>query len=120
MTRTTGTHTAHCLRCGRTLRSAASVKASYGPVCRARIRAAALAEALRDFTAAQRDKAAELIADGALVPVRRGIFRTVSSKGDAQYLTAATGQCNCPAGLRGRRCYHGAAARTLAASGRAA
>lgn len=111
-----------CLRpgCGRVLRAPASVKAGYGPVCRAKIRAAALAEALRDFTAAQIEKARELIEMGGLVPVRPGIFRTVSSQGDETYLTAATGQCNCPAGLRGRRCYHGAAARTLAASGKAA
>src|SRR5258707_1361523 len=53
-----------CLRCRRKLRAAASIAASYGPVCRARIRAAALAAALAEFTAAQVDKARELLADG--------------------------------------------------------
>jgi hypothetical protein len=61
---------ARCLRpgCGRKLTAPASVKAGYGPVCRARIRAAALAEAVKDFTAKQVEKARELIADGGLVP----------------------------------------------------
>ncbi len=57
-----------CLRCGRALSATASVRTGYGPGCRARIRAAAVADALRDFTAAQVDKARELIADGAIVP----------------------------------------------------
>jgi hypothetical protein len=65
------THTIRCLRCGRTLRAATSVKASYGPTCRARIRAAALAQALTDFTANQVDKARELITDGGLIPTNR-------------------------------------------------
>lgn len=119
----TEVQTAKCLRCGRTLRSASSVKASYGPVCRARIRAAALAEAVRGFAATQVEKARELIADGGLIPVRGQIFRAVSSKGDTAYLVAATGQCNCPSGLRRGRadtCYHVAAARMVAATGRAA
>ena len=109
-----------CLRCGRNLRSAASVKASYGPVCRMRIRAAATAKAVAGFTAAQVDKARELISDGGLVPASRpGVFRAVSSTGDATYLTHSAG-CNCPGGLRGRStCYHSLAAR-LVLAGRAA
>lgn len=114
---------ARCLRCGRMLRSAASIRASYGAWCRAKIRAAALAEAVRGFTAAQAEKARELVADGGLVPTRRPhVFQAVASAGDRTYLVAAAGQCTCPAAARsGRadRCYHVAAARILTA-GRAA
>lgn len=119
--------TAKCLRpgCGRTLRAKASVACGYGPVCRARIRAAALAEAVRGFAAAQVEKARELIADGGLVPFTRpGIFQAASSKGDGTvYLVSATGACNCPAGLRSGkadRCYHVAAARMVALTVKAA
>ena len=108
-------HTAKCLRCHRTLRSASSVAAGYGPVCKARIRLAALNEALKGFTVAQVDKARELIADGGILPTsRRGVFRAVSSRGDETYLTH-TAACNCPGGLRARSaCYHQLAARILA------
>jgi hypothetical protein len=110
-------HTAKCLRCHRTLRSASSVSAGYGPVCRARIRVAALNEAIKGFSLAQVDKARELIADGGILPTNRlGIYRSVSSRGDGTYLTHRNG-CNCPAGLRGRgACYHMGAARILAAA----
>ncbi len=111
--------TSRCLRCGRALRSVKSLAASYGPVCRARIRAAALAAAVADFTAAQVTKARELISDGGLVPTRRpGVFRAVSSDGTASYLTHSAA-CNCPAGLRGRSCYHSLSVRIVSA-GRAA
>lgn len=106
-----------CLRCGRALRAARSIRASYGPVCRARILAARLTEALRDFTAAQAGKARELIADGGLVPSGRpGVFRAVSSRGDESYL-AHSAACNCPGGLRSSRlCYHVLAVRLVMAS----
>lgn len=111
---------AHCLRCGRALRSPASVRASYGAWCRAKIRAAALAAAVADFTVAQVAKARELISDGGLVPTRRaGVFRAVSSDGQGSYLAHAA-TCNCPAGLRSRKaCYHSLAVRIVCA-GRAA
>jgi uncharacterized Zn finger protein len=32
------------------------------------------------------------------------------------YLTAVTGQCNCPAGLKSRRCYHALATALLLAA----
>jgi hypothetical protein len=105
---------AKCLRCGRTLTATSSITAGYGRICRARIRAAALAEALRDFTAAQIDKARELIADGALVPMRAGVWQASSSDGSSRYLVAWQ-TCSCPAGIHGRRCYHVAAARMVAA-----
>lgn len=117
---TTASQTARCLRCGRALRSPASVRASYGAWCRAKIRAAALAAAVADFTAAQVARARELISDGGLVPTRRtGVFRAVSSDGQGSYLTHAA-TCNCPAGLRSRKaCYHSLAVRIVSA-GRAA
>lgn len=114
---------ANCLRCGRKLTAQASVTQGYGRTCRARIIAAAAVTPLSDFTADQRDKAVELIGDKGIVPTGRpGVWRTVSSRGDAYYLTAEGDRgCNCPAGLRGVRCYHSAAARILGASlGRAA
>lgn len=112
--------TARCLRpgCGRVLRSAKSVAAGYGPKCAAKIRAAAIAEIRADFSADQQAKADELIRDGGLVPTNReGVFRSVSSKGDATYLTHSAA-CNCHAGLKGRRCYHLLAARILVISAR--
>jgi len=106
---------AHCLRCGRKLRAAASITRGYGPGCRARILAAAKLTALAGFTADQISKARELIEDGGVARIRRGIYRMASSDGTRTYLTAATGQCNCPAGLRGRACYHAATARIVSA-----
>ena len=114
----TQTHTAKCLRpgCGRKLTAPASVACGYGPVCRARIRLAAITEAVRGFAQAQVDKARELIADGGLVPTGRpGVFRAVSSNGTDTYLVHSA-TCNCPAALHGRQCYHVAAARILAAA----
>jgi hypothetical protein len=109
---------AHCLRCGRKLRAARSIAANYGPGCAAKIRAAALAEARRDFTADQQAKADELIRDGGMVPhPHAGVFTAVSSKGDATYL-AHQAACTWPAGIKGRRCYHLLAARVLTIASR--
>jgi ribosomal protein S14 len=115
---TTAPKPTRCLRCGRVLR----VSRTYGPVCRARIRAAAIAEAVKGFAAAQVEKARELIADGGLVPTSRpGVFRAVSSKGDGSYL-AHPATCSCPAGRRGKAtpCYHSLGARILTATSRKA
>jgi len=109
---------AKCLRCGRTLTATSSVSRGYGRVCRARIQAAATARALASFTAAQIDKARELLADRALIPIRAGIWQAISSDGVTRYLVAER-TCNCPGGIHGRECYHQAAARMVAA-GRAA
>lgn len=117
MSNTGDTKTTKCLRCHRVLRCEASKRAGYGKWCRARIRAAAIAGVVKGFKDAQVEKARELITDGGLVLLRRGIFRSVSSDGERTYLTAATGQCNCAAGLRGRyRCFHGLAAMIVTAS----
>jgi hypothetical protein len=105
-----------CLRCHRVLHAATSIAAGYGRGCRARIRAAAIAAAVRDFTTAQIDKARELIADGGLIATSRpGVFRAVSSDGTTTYL-AHSSTCNCPRVLRaGKPCYHSAGVRILTA-----
>ena len=121
----TGTHTAKCLKCGRTRHfhsaEAADRAGPHGRICRMRIQLAALTAAVRDFTSAQIEKARELISDGGLVPTKRpGVFRAVKSSGDGSYLSHSA-TCNCAAGLRSRnRCYHVAAVRIVMASGRAA
>jgi hypothetical protein len=88
------------------------------------MRAAAFAEAVKNFTAAQADKARELIADGGLVPTSRpGVFRAVSSRGDGTYLVHVKGHCGCPHGLRrmtGKLCYHVLAARLVLGPGKTA
>jgi hypothetical protein len=98
------------------LTSVSSVRDSYGRWCKAKIRAAAIAKAIRDFTVAQVEKAKELLADGGLIATKRpGVYRAVSSDGQSSYLTHPAA-CNCPAGLHGRRCYHVLAARILTVS----
>ena len=117
-------HTAKCLRCGRVrhFRTAAAALAAKPPgrVCAARIRLAAITEAVKGFAAEQVAKARELISDGGLIATGRpGVFRAVSSKGDGTtYLTAAN-SCSCPSGLRrltACTCYHSLAARICLAA----
>ena len=73
---------ARCLRCGRPLRAASSVSAGYGRWCRASIAPPSWPRSSRASTAAQVEKARELIADGGLVPAGGpGVFRAVSSDG---------------------------------------
>jgi Family of unknown function (DUF6011) len=113
----TGTHTARCLRCGRKLTAPASIASGYGSGCRARIRRA-VPELPPGVSAAQRDQAAELIADGGVVPTSRpGVYSTVSTDGDVVYLTTA-GACGCAAYTRGegRVCYHRVAVMTINAA----
>jgi len=114
-------HTAKCLNCGRIRHfhtaAAARRSAPYGRICAAKVRLAALNEAIKGFATAAVDKARELIADGGLVPTGRpGVYRSVSSKGDGTTYLTHSAACNCPAGLRGRQCYHLAAARILTAT----
>lgn len=112
------TATAHtnCLRCGRALRSTTSTARGYGRTCATKVRQAATVVDLSAYKPAQVEAARELIEDAAIIPIRRNVYRSVSSDGSELYLTAVTGQCNCPAGLKSRRCYHAAAAQLLAAS----
>jgi hypothetical protein len=110
-----GTETATCKRCRATLRSAKSVARGMGAHCARLDRQEAAAKAA-GFKASAVDKARQLIADKAIVPVRgRRVFAVVSSNGTDRYLTAPN-TCNCPAGLRAKHsCYHSAAATMLAA-----
>lgn len=121
----TAKHTARCLRpgCGRKLSAPSSVAAGYGPVCRARIRLAALNEAIRGFATRQVEAARELIADGGLIPTSRpGVFLAVSSDGERTYLTHSE-TCACPSGLRrltACTCKHSLGVRILMATGKVA
>jgi len=97
---------------------AAATAKPYGRICSARVRLAAMTEAVKGFAAAQVDKARELIADGGIVATTRpGVFRAVSSKGDGSYLTHPA-TCSCAAARRGRAtpCYHSLAAKLLLAA----
>ena len=105
------TTTSHCLRCGRSLRSAKSIATGYGPTCARKIATAAKVVDLGAYKADQVTKATELIATGALVPTGAHTFLTVASDGVTRYETDAYHQtCSCKAGQFGRRCYHLAAA----------
>ena len=116
-------HTAKCLRCGRTLRAAASVKRQYGRGCWTLMRAAALAEAVKGFAAKQVEAARELIELGAVVATSRpGVFAVVSTDGERTY-KAHRETCTCPSGLRrltACTCKHSLAVRILTATGKAA
>ncbi|MDJ1131785.1 DUF6011 domain-containing protein [Streptomyces iconiensis] len=111
----TGTETAKCLRCGRTLTSADSVARGYGRTCAAKIRRANVVD-LADFQAHQVASAHELIEDGAIVAIRSRVFRAVSTDGSESYLCHPA-NCACPAGRKAvRPCYHQLAARLLLAA----
>lgn len=108
-TKTTQTQTpkANCLRCGRTLRSAKSIAAGYGPVCSAKVRAAARDAAKARYAHKPHlvAKAEELIEAGGVIPLRGKTCRTAGSEG-AGYLTHPAA-CNCKAGLRSKYlCHH--------------
>ena len=109
---TTHQHT-NCLRCGRTLRTAKSQAAGYGPTCARHIRRAQVD--LADYKPHQITSARELIEDGAIIPLRSVVFIAVSTDGTETYKTAPTA-CSCPAGVKGSRCYHQLAARMLLAA----
>lgn len=100
------TEQTRCRHCHRPLRN--TTPDGYGPKCRRKLRKATAD--LADYKPAQIDAAHELIADGAIIPLRSVVFLTVSTDGTETYRSAPT-TCNCPAGLAGRRCYHTAAAR---------
>jgi len=105
----------HCLRCGRALRNASPD--GLGPKCRRDVRRTT--PTLNGFKPAQLEAARELLDDGGIIPVRivkaGVVYRTVATGGTETYLTTSAGHCNCPAGLRSGRCYHVAAALSLAA-----
>ncbi|WP_147312456.1 hypothetical protein [Thermomonospora umbrina] len=107
------TPTATCTRCRATLRSPRSVARRMGDRC---ARLTRQDDAVKDAKAAAIDKARQLIADRAILPLRgRRVFQVVASDGNGRYLTAPQG-CTCTAGIKGRhRCYHRVAAAMLAA-----
>lgn len=108
-----------CGRCGRILRSARSIKRGYGPTCGAkRVQPFEIVDVVADYTAAQVEKARELVELGGIVRIwpDRKVFKVVSTKGDEVYRTHPAA-CNCPAGLHSRRCYHELAAQVLLIAG---
>lgn len=117
MTKTT-IKTAHCHRCGRTLTAADSIARGYGRTCRAKVREAAKVVDLTEYKAFQSAKAEELIEQGGIVPTgRTALYLAVSSDGTSRYMVDATEHsCSCPAGGKGRRCYHLLAADILTAA----
>ncbi|WP_228994712.1 hypothetical protein [Streptomyces sp. DH8] len=110
----TTTHPTRCLKCRRVLRRPSPD--GLGPKCRRMVRRTARLAPPPAYKPEQVAKAVELLEFGGLVPLRANrVFLAVSDDGTEVYRTAATGQCNCPAGLRARYlCYHGAAAQLLA------
>lgn len=97
--------TTRCETCHRPLRAAASIAARKGRTCLRRARAEAA------YKPAQVAKAREVIELGAIAatPIRtergRRVFVVIASSGTDRYFTTRTA-CTCPAGLKGRRCYH--------------
>lgn len=109
---TTHQHT-NCLRCGRKLTSAKSTATGYGPTCTRKVREAAKAEIITTYKAHQIAKAEELIEQGALIPLRSGIYLAPSSDGSRTY-KAHRAACSCPAGIKGLHpCKHRIAAHIL-------
>ncbi|MFE4796201.1 hypothetical protein ACFRFL_14055 [Streptomyces sp. NPDC056708] len=112
-TDTTEHEPTRCLKCRRILRNPSPD--GYGPKCRRMVHRAARNNGAPQYHPWQVAKAVELLELGALIPIRQNrIFLTVSDDGSETYRTAATGQCNCPAGLRSVPCYHTAAAHLVA------
>ncbi|WTW95436.1 hypothetical protein OG216_19535 [Streptomycetaceae bacterium NBC_01309] len=109
-------HQPRCLKCRRVLRQTSPD--GYGPKCRRKVRRAARLNPPPAFQPYQVAKAVELLEMGGLIPLRANrIFLAVSDDGSEVYRTAATGQCNCPAGLRATSlCYHACAAQLVAAA----
>lgn len=114
---TTTAPIAHCTRCGRGLRSAASVLAGMGRTCARKHRQEQAAKlVLANYSAVQVEKVRELLADGGVQRVDRTTWLAVASNGVDRYeVSTAHASCTCPAGAHGRSCYHLAAA-TLAAA----
>ncbi|MEV5677017.1 hypothetical protein [Streptomyces sp. NPDC052179] len=112
----TTNHPTRCLKCRRVLRKPSPD--GLGPKCRRMVRRTARLSPPPAYKPEQVAKAVELLEFGGLVPLRESrIFLAVSEDGSEVYRTAATGQCNCPAGLRALHlCYHGAAALLLASA----
>lgn len=110
----------HCLRCGRTLTAAKSIENRMGRTCRAKVRKAtevADFSAFKDATSA-RNKAEQLIDDGAIVPTRiPGQYVATSSDGTTVYLVDTVERsCTCKGHQNHGRCYHLSAGDILTAT----
>jgi len=108
-----------CLACGRKL---TATRGPYGETCARKIRQAlATLAAIGEYTPAQVDAAAELIADGGIVPVRETakngiLFHADSTDGDEVHPLTVR-HCGCKAGQKGKTgCYHRLAGRALRAA----
>lgn len=107
---TTTEHTAKCRRCHRALRSATSAALGIGPRC------AAIEAAFEGLSGKQVDKARQLIVDGGVVKVRKGIYRAAGEDGCAVHIASVNGNCTCEWGRRRvsaatKTCYAVAVAR---------
>jgi hypothetical protein len=112
-------NTTKCGKCKRTLTSAASVALGYGPTCYRKIKATAKAKAITAaYKPHQIEKAQELLALGALVPLRGNrIFLVPSTEkdGTARVYRTHRNACTCPAGVKGAHpCKHRIAAHMVA------
>ncbi|ABW14380.1 hypothetical protein Franean1_5017 [Parafrankia sp. EAN1pec] len=103
-----------CKGCHRPLRTAATIATGFGPICARRQHLVAAG-----YSSGQITDAIELVELGGVIHLRgtgdRRVYLTVGSKG-VVHRTAITGQCNCHAGLIGKRCHHGAAVALYATS----
>jgi|SRR5579859_5141257 len=117
MSKRTGTPVAEhrCRRCGHALRAATSITAGYSKRCLKLARTEAIEQAIAPFSAAQQDKALQLIADGGLRPTSRPtVWLADSSDRKTVYVVRPDG-CTCPGGMHGLACYHQAARRAALA-----
>lgn len=107
MTKTAAT-TTKCLSCERPLRSAKSIARGRGPLCHARHQAAAAFASEFKSPETTQAKALQLITDKGLVRTRhKGQYLAASSDGTQHYLVdVIETSCTCPAGAKGRHCYH--------------
>ncbi len=117
MASTTEQQTTKCLRCSRTLTSAASITRGYGRTCGARIKAAAKVVNVAEFKdgAAPLAKATQLIEDAAIIPTRiPSQYLATSSDGLTVYLVDTLERsCTCKGHTRCGHCYHLVAADAL-------
>lgn len=113
------TQTTKCGKCHRVLRTAKSVALGYGPTCYRKVRQAAKARAITAaYKPHQIDKALDLLALGALVPLRDNrVFLVPSTEkdGTARLYRTHKDACTCPAGVKGvHPCKHRIAAHMVA------
>jgi hypothetical protein len=112
-------NTTKCGKCHRVLRTAKSIALGFGPTCYRKITAQAKARAITAaYKPHQIAKAQELLALGALVPLRGNrVFMVPSTEkdGTARVYRTHRNACTCPAGVKGvHPCKHRIAAHMVA------